>query len=392
MQKKYSITIRSVLCFLFILQSYTPSVVFANNSLTTTQSTNVVTNIQQENFSKEEKDRIHMISKVRKSVVSIVATSTAEDLTKYLELLSAEIATTSPSRQTPLLAEGEGITHGTGFFVDQGLIMTNKHVVDNEKLFYGVVDDGGTTYTVEKISQDPMNDIAILKVRSTKKLPNSLPLELLPPQVGQDALSIGNSLGKYRYSVGTGIVSGLKRYLYAFDAYNVSERLFDMIQTTAAISQGNSGGPLISSTGHVIGMNTAFDPQGASIGFAIPAKHLRIVLQAYKLLGYIPKPFLGVRYTQLDSTTAEKFNAHSTYGALITAEQGEYAIVKDSPAEMAGLQAGDIILSIQGELLRGDKTLSDVLSLYRKEEKLQLIVLRGDTKLRMSIQPKNLQE
>lgn len=392
MQKKYSITIPSILCFLFILQNWIPSVALAENATNTMQNNTVVTNIQQENLSKEEKDRIVMINRVRKSVVSIIATSSQEDLSRYLELLSVETASSTHASTTPLLAEGEGVTHGSGFFVDQGLLMTNKHVVDNKKLFYGAVDDAGTIYSVEKISTDPMNDIAILKVQSSKKMPLPLPLESLPPQIGQDTLSIGNSLGKYRQSIGTGIISGVKRYLYAFDANNVSERLFDMLQTTAAISQGNSGGPLLASNGRVLGMNTAFDPQGASIGFAIPSKHLRIVLNAYTLLGYIPRPFLGVRYIPLDQDSAKKFKTKSTYGALITSEAMEEAVLKDSPAEKAGLQKGDIILSVQGELLRGEKTLSDVLSLYRKEETLQLIVLRGDKKLRMSLQPKNIQE
>lgn len=377
-----------------------PSVYAAGTStrIASPNSTPVITNEQQNRtpLSFAENTRIQMLQVARKSVVSIVGVSTKEGLNNYLDKLSVNASLTSIT--TPLLAANSNatLTQGTGFVIGTyGIVMTNKHVVADPALFYGVVDDNGVIYTVEDIQKDPVNDIAILRVTlPTQKtlLSFSFANQAENAQVGQTAYTMGNVLGKYANTINQGIVSGLKRTLTAYGEDNSAERLFDMIQTDASISQGDSGGPLVDSNGKVLGMNTAFDPQGESIGFAIHAKYLTSAYKAYLKYGYIPRPFLGVQYVKVTKEYAKAQRLSSTFGAYITADDGSDAVVKNTPAEKAGFQKGDIILSAGGLEIKGDRTLSDVLSLYRQEEKVSFKVKRGTKEIILEAKLENRKE
>lgn len=173
---------------------------------------------------------------------------------------------------------------GSGFIVDAGIVITNKHVVLDNKAKYTVITYDNKEYPVQKIYQDRFNDIAILIIEinglSVVPLGDSSTLQL-----GQPVFAIGTPLGEFSNTVTSGIISGLGRGITAgsrFEGY--VERLENVIQTDAAINPGNSGGPLINRNGEVIGVNTAVSSEGQNIGFAIPINVVKNLLTQYKKL------------------------------------------------------------------------------------------------------------
>ena len=159
---------------------------------------------------------------------------------------------------------------GSGFVVsEEGLIVTNKHVVSDTSAAYRVFTKDNKLYEVEKIYRDPVNDLAVLKIN-----PNGAdlqPMELGDSdnlKVGQFAIAIGAALGEFRNTVTTGVISGLGRTISAGGPFLGMENLDNVIQTDAAINPGNSGGPLLNSLGQVIGINVAVASNAQNIGFA----------------------------------------------------------------------------------------------------------------------------
>ena len=237
---------------------------------------------------------------------------------------------------------------GSGFIVSEdGLIITNKHVVADAEATYQVIMNDEKTHSVTQIYRDPLNDLAILKINVSttgRALPlgNSSALKL-----GQVAIAIGTPLGEFTNTVTTGIVSGLGRGITAGSPYEgFVERLDNVIQTDAAISAGNSGGPLLNSQGQVIGVNTAVSASGQNIGFAIPSNTLsELIASINKRGGSFEKPYIGVRYKVISREVALQNNAIE--GAYIA------EAVPDSPAAKAGLVTGDIIVTFDGKKIEG---------------------------------------
>ncbi len=231
---------------------------------------------------------------------------------------------------------------GSGFVLTKdGLIATNKHVVSDASASYIVVDDKGNKYSVNKIYRDPSNDLAILK---TEKTPAGgfKPVVLGESgnlKVGQFVIAIGTALGEFRNTVTTGVVSGLGRGITAGSPFEgFAERLDNVIQTDAAISPGNSGGPLLNSVGQVIGVNTAVASQGQNIGFAIPINVVKESLKNFNNTGQFNRPYLGVSYTMLSRQAA----------VLNELPEGAFVqdVVANSSADKAGVKSGDIITKI----------------------------------------------
>ena len=144
-------------------------------------------------------------------------------------------------------------------------------------------------------------------------------------KVGQLAIAIGTALGEFRHTVTTGVISGLGR--------GISKTLDNVIQTDAAINLGNSGGPLLNSAGQVIGVNTAVSQQGQNIGFAIPINVIKDAIDNFNKTGQFSRPFMGVRYRQIDQKTA-------LLNDIPSREPYVEEIVEGSPAEKAGIVAG----------------------------------------------------
>jgi serine protease Do len=171
-------------------------------------------------------------------------------------------------------------TAGTGFLVSKdGLILTNKHVVSDSGVTYNVYTSDGKMYKAKIQATDPSNDIALLKIDASN-LPYLTLGDSNSLQIGQEVVAIGNALGQYQNTVTTGVISALDRSIQAGSEYSSgTESLSDVIQTDVAINLGNSGGPLINLDGQVIGINTATDQQGQSLGFAIPINDAKGFLQ-----------------------------------------------------------------------------------------------------------------
>lgn len=281
---------------------------------------------------------------------------------------------------------------GSGFIIsDDGLIITNKHVVDDEQASYTVVTNEGKSYDAQVLSRDPVNDLAIVKIEAqnlpTLSLGDSSKLE-----IGQRVIAIGNSLGQYQNTVTTGVVSGIGRTITASGATG-SEQLEGVIQTDAAINPGNSGGPLLDIGGSVIGINTAIDAEGQLVGFAIPVNDLKIDLESFRKFGRIVKPFLGVRYVLVTEAIQKENQLPVDYGALVVGggSPNSPAVVVNSAADRAGIRENDILLEVNGERIDKNKSLAGILKnfnpsdvvkikIHSRSEEKEVTVTLGESK------------
>jgi len=271
---------------------------------------------------------------------------------------------------------------GTGFIVSEnGLIVTNKHVIEDDKAVYSILTNEGEAYDVEILSKNPVQDIAILKIKNTEdknfealRLGNSSSLKL-----GQSVIAIGNALGEFQNSVSVGVVSGLQRNVLA-QGNGTFESLEDIIQTDAAINRGNSGGPLLNLRGEVIGINTAVSMGGENIGFAIPINKAKRDLEQVLNQGRIAYPFVGIRYVIIDEEYASNQDLSVNYGALIVkSKKGEdSSIIPNSPAEKAGLREEDIILELDEQKISKNNTLTKIIQNYFPGDKVTLKFLRNE--------------
>ena len=232
---------------------------------------------------------------------------------------------------------------GTGFIISEdGLIVTNKHVVSDLLAKYKVIIGKDEAIEVVNIYRDPINDLAIIKVNKTGLKPVEMG-DSDKLKVGQTVIAIGTALGEFRSTVTKGVISGLGRGITAGGFGVGLEKLEDVIQVDAAINSGNSGGPLFDSSGKVIGVNVAVSQNGQSIGFALPINLVRQSVNNFKVTGEFDRPYLGVSY-QVISKQAAILNEIPA-GAYIQ------TVLENSPAEKAGLKSGDIITEIDGEKL-----------------------------------------
>ncbi len=266
---------------------------------------------------------------------------------------------------------------GSGFFATaDGVIITNRHVVEDEQASYTVVTNDGQQYEAKVLARDPVNDLAILKVE-IQNAPTLTFADTSDIQIGSRVVAIGNSLGQYQNTVTTGVVSGIGRSITAGGGSGVTEQLEGVIQTDAAINPGNSGGPLLNIAGQVIGINTAIDQQGQLVGFAIPANDAQRDLVSYQSKGKISRPYLGVRYVIVTKALAEQQKLAKDYGALVVSgdRSSDPAVIPGSPADKAGLKQDDIILELNGTKIDQDNTLTKLLKNINAGDTIRLRVL-----------------
>lgn len=285
--------------------------------------------------------------------------------------------------------EKREIGGGTAFFVSQdGLLMTNKHVVDDPDAEYTVFLNDGRRLSAVVAGRDPSNDVALLKVSGTGYTALLLS-ERAQPLLGQPVIAIGNTLGEFRNTVSVGVISGLQRTIVAGGLFGgETEQLQSIIQTDAAINQGNSGGPLIDLRGQVVGMSTAVAGGDAqNVSFAIPAVDLRLVLDSYKEFGRIVRPYLGVRYVQVTADLQAAQKLGSDYGVLVIGGTGpgEPAIVPGSPAAKAGLREGDIVLEADSIKLTEDISLATIVQRKKPGSVLNLLVLQDGERKTLNV-------
>jgi serine protease Do len=263
--------------------------------------------------------------------------------------------------------EKQKVGSGTGFFVSQdGLVVTNKHVVSDAGADYSVLLPGGKEYKATVLARSPSQDIAVLKVDG-KDFPTLSFGDSGVLKVGQTVIAIGNSLGEFSNSVSRGIISGLGRSVTAGVGYGDMETLSGIIQTDAAINPGNSGGPLLDISGKVIGINVAMAQGAQNVGFSLPVSQVARAVEDVQRTGKISAPYLGIRYAMVDETIQQENNLPYAYGAIVLrgTKQTDFAVIPGSPADKAGIVENDIILEINGQKLDTDHPLGNVVAQLR---------------------------
>lgn len=278
---------------------------------------------------------------------------------------------------------------GSGFIVDpNGIILTNKHVVIDEDADYTITTSEEREYPAKVLTRDPVNDVAILKIEA-KGLP-TVKMSDAKIEPGQTVLAIGNALGLFSNTVSKGIVSGLARKISAAmgggsmeeegHEHPQVEELRGVIQTDVAINQGNSGGPLINTEGDVVGINTAVIFGAQNIGFAIPVRWAKNDMDDLMKFGRIVRPYIGLRYVMLNPEIKRRYKLPIDYGALVVQDHipSSHAVVKNSPADKAGIKENDIILEVNGDKISENTDLSDKIQLMHAGDEVELTYLRKD--------------
>ncbi len=336
---------------------------------------------------------VNVIKKVSPAVVSIVISKDLPKIKKYIYQPFDELLGPYGPPITQYRQEGKQkvkIGGGSGFFVSSdGIIITNRHVVVSPDVDYTVITSDEKEYQAEILARDPVQDVAILKIKDAKKkkfpaleLGDSSNVEL-----GEDVMAIGNPLGAFPNTVSRGVISGLSRLISARDGVSgQTAELRGLIQTDAAINPGNSGGPLFTIDGKVIAINVAIVMGAQNIGFAIPINNAKKDLEDLKKHGRIIQPFLGVRYIMLNKAIQEEFATRLNvrlpvdHGALIIREPGvgDSAVVPNSPAAKAGLMENDIILEFGKTKIDAKHPLQGLIHEHKPGDIVKVKILRGD--------------
>ncbi|MGB3613692.1 MAG: HhoA/HhoB/HtrA family serine endopeptidase [Elainellaceae cyanobacterium] len=241
----------------------------------------------------------------------------------------------------------ERVERGTGsglILSTDGKVITNAHVVDNADSVEVTLKDG-RTFEGRVMGTDPVTDVAAIRIEA-----DSLPAvtlgnsdSLVP---GQWAIAIGNPLGLDN-TVTAGIISALER---SSSQVGIPNKRVQFIQTDAAINPGNSGGPLLNDMGEVIGINTAIRADAQGLGFAIPIDTASRIAEELFSTGEVQHPYIGIQMIELSADGKERFNEENPWGLKINAESGVLVlrIMPDTPANVADMRVGDVILSIDG--------------------------------------------
>lgn len=279
---------------------------------------------------------------------------------------------------------------GSGVIVDpSGIILTNNHVIEEADEIFVTLEDG-RDFDVEIVGTDKTADIAVLRIKEEGTYPYALMGNSDDLQVGRIVLAVGTPFSKQlSHSVSMGIVSALGRS-------NLGQmlRVGNLIQTDAAINQGNSGGPLVNLDGEIVGINAAIlsgmTRTSAGVGFAIPVNVARHVLESITVHGKVIRGYLGVTIQDLDRDLAESLGLPSHHGALIS------EVLEGSPAAKAGLRPGDVIVQWDGREIRSSGGLTTTVGTTSVGVDVEVEFFRKGVKRRTTVQvaerPDNIAE
>jgi 2-alkenal reductase len=304
------------------------------------------------------------------------AKSVGEDIPAMIERVRDAVVTVEnyddPNRMFMPTSTGSGAIIST-----DGYIVTNNHVIEGASRLRVLYADG-TIHDATLIGTDPLNDIAVIQV--TDPVPTIMVLgDSDALRQGEPVVAIGSPLGSYRNTVTVGVVSALNR--------NVGNDAPEgLIQTDAAINNGNSGGPLLNVRGEIIGINTLVVRGSSSsmdtaqgLGFAVPSTIVRKIAEQIVAYGEVRYPFLGISYGMVTPDIVESEQLSVKQGAFVS------GVTDGGPAQAAGILPGDVILTIDGVRLGETDSLRGVLLRYNPGDTVALTVLRGDKELQFSI-------
>jgi serine protease Do len=269
---------------------------------------------------------------------------------------------------------------GSGFVVSaDGYVVTNNHVIEGATKLRVRLEERYYDATVK--GADPATDLALLKIDAGR------PLSFLPLgdsdrlRQGDYVMAIGNPL-LLDHTVTVGVVSAKGRAI----GLTRDTSFENFIQTDAAINRGNSGGPLVNLAGEVIGIATAMNGGAENIGFAVPVSTLKAVLPQLKEKGKVSRGYIGVNITNIDFDRAQAFGLAEAGGALVT------QVVDGSPASKAGVEHGDVVLSVDGRKVKETRDLIDYVSAQGPGKKVELEILRDGKRLQRTVELSERQE
>ena len=271
---------------------------------------------------------------------------------------------------------------GSGFIINNnGTILTNAHVVAGAEKVTVTLKDG-RTFEGRVMGRDSVTDVAVVKV-DAQNLPVVKVGDSQALQPGETAIAIGNPLGLDN-TVTEGIISATGR---SSGQVGVPDKRVNFIQTDAAINPGNSGGPLLNQRGEVIGINTAIIQGAQGLGFAIPINTAQRISDQLIASGKVEHPFLGIQMATLTPEVKQEINSNPNSGLVVNDDQGVLVIrvVPDSPADRAGLRAGDVIGQINGQAIKDADTLQQVVESSQVGKNLQLDLKRNGQKMNLAV-------
>lgn len=290
------------------------------------------------------------------------------------------IVATIPGQQTFFGYSGDSTSTGSGIFISSdGYILTNNHVIEGGKA-YQVIYADGSQKDASLVGTDQYSDLAVLKVSdnvpAVATLGNS---DALNP--GETVIAIGSPLGDFKNTVTVGVVSATGRSIDSGLGYSID----GLIQTDAAINQGNSGGPLVNLAGEVVAINTLIvrntgtGTVAEGLGFAIPINTARVISDQLIQKGYVSRPYIGINYQPITPRVAAVYRLPVQYGIYIT------DVAASSPASQAGLRVGDIITGIDNTTLDDTHEYINTLFQYSAGDTVTLTVNRNGKSIQVQV-------
>ena len=316
------------------------------------------------------------VDKAMPAVVNIFTSKRANNMPKHPFFEDPEIRKFFGDELEEQFEEQEQASSlGSGVIVNSdGLIVTNQHVVEAADEIEVSLNDGRTT-KAELVGTDPETDLAVLRIK-LDKLPSLKFAAEETVRVGDVVLAMGNPFGVGQ-TVTMGIVSALGRNHVGINTFE------NFIQTDAAINPGNSGGALVDTAGNLLGINTAiYSRSGGSlgIGFAIPAKTVQGVLNQIVRTGTVTRGYIGVEQQNITEELASAFDLPQKDGVIIA------GIVKDGPADKAGLKVGDILLKLDDKNITDTTQMLNQIAAYAPGEKKSVELLRDGKRETVTIE------
>lgn len=316
--------------------------------------------------------------------ITISNTDLETDITAAVDKVGPAVVTVVgvvPGQMTFFGPTGDSEVSGSGVFISaDGYLLTNNHVIEDTESVYVILADG-TELPAKIVNTDPFADLAVLKVDgevpAVAVLGNS---DALKP--GETVIAIGSPLGDFKNTVTVGVISATGRSIETDSGYVME----DLLQTDAAINQGNSGGPLVNLAGEVIGINTLIirgsgynSAVAEGLGFSVPSNVAAVIAGQIIEKGYFSRPYLGVNWQAISPRIASRYGLPVDYGAYVSQVQS------GSPAAEGGIQEGDIITEIGGTPIDEETSYVNALFEHQPGEQVVIKVARGTKVIELTV-------